>query len=124
MCYFFAFGENVQSIGAEAFSDCNNVTKILTSALIPPTCGTQALDDINKWNCTLYVPNEAKSAYIAAEQWREFFFVEDLPLGIDDVVANEDYNGTPGIYYDLSGRAVETPAKGIYILNGKKVLVK
>ena len=121
---YFAFGDNVQSIGEEAFSDCNNVTRILTSAMTPPVCGNQALDDINKWNCSLYVPSEAKSAYQQAEQWREFFFIEDLPLGIDDVVANEDYNGTVGIYYDLSGRAVETPAKGIYIINGKKVLVK
>ena len=121
---FFAFGKSLQSIGAEAFSDCNNVTKILTSATVPPICGTQALDDINKWNCTLYVPNEAKGAYLAAEQWREFFFIEDLPLGINDVVDNENYNGTPGVYYDLNGRVVEKPTNGIYIKNGKKVFVK
>lgn len=29
-----------------------------------------------------------------------------------------------GIYYDLSGRRVENPTSGIYIVNGKKVLVK
>jgi hypothetical protein len=75
---YFAFGDNVQSIGEEAFSDCNNVTRILTSAMTPPVCGNQALDDINKWNCSLYVPSEAKSAYQQAEQWREFFFIEDL----------------------------------------------
>ena len=28
------------------------------------------------------------------------------------------------VYYDLQGRAVEDPAKGIYIVNDKKVLVK
>ena len=28
------------------------------------------------------------------------------------------------IYYDLSGRRVENPTRGIYIVNGKKVLVK
>ena len=28
------------------------------------------------------------------------------------------------VYYDLSGRRVENPAKGIYIQNGKKVYVK
>jgi hypothetical protein len=76
---YFAFGDNVQSIGEEAFSDCNNVTRILTSAMTPPVCGNQALDDINKWNCSLYVPSEAKSAYQQAEQWKEFFFIEDLP---------------------------------------------
>ena len=37
-------------------------------------------------------------------------------------IAGEDCEVT-GIY-DLSGRAVTTPATGIYIINGKKVLVK
>ena len=121
---YFAFGENVESIGSEAFSDCNNVTRILTNAMTPPVCGAQALDDINKWNCSLFVPNEAKSAYLLAEQWKEFFFIEDLPLGINDVVDDENYNGTPGVYYDLNGRVVENPTNGIYIKNGKKVLIK
>ena len=122
---YFAFGDNVQSIGEEAFSDCNNVTKILTSAMTPPVCGTQALDDINKWNCSLYVPSEAKSAYQQAEQWRDFFFVEDLPASIGEVF--EDVKGESGnvkAIYDLQGRVVENPTSGIYIIDGKKVLVK
>lgn len=28
------------------------------------------------------------------------------------------------IYYDLNGRPVENPTNGIYIKNGKKILVK
>ncbi len=28
------------------------------------------------------------------------------------------------VYYDLSGRRVEHPTKGIYIINGKKVVIK
>ena len=121
---YFAFGDNVQSIGEEAFSDCNNVTRILTSAMTPPVCGNQALDDINKWNCSLYVPSEAKSAYQQAEQWREFFFIEDLPLGINDVVADKDHSNAATVYYDLQGRVVENPTSGIYIIDGKKVFVK
>ena len=122
---YFAFGDNVQSIGEEAFSDCNNVTRILTSAMTPPVCGNQALDDINKWNCSLYVPSEAKSAYQQAEQWKEFFFVEDLPASIGEIF--EDVKGESGnvkAIYDLQGRVVENPASGIYIIDGKKVLVK
>ena len=121
---YFAFGDNVQSIGEEAFSDCNNVTRILTSAMTPPVCGNQALDDINKWNCSLYVPSEAKSAYQQAEQWKEFFFVEDLPASIGKIIADDSFGGVPNVYYDLSGRVVENPANGIYIIDGKKVLVK
>lgn len=74
----FSFGSNVESIGAEAFSDCVNMTQIISSASIPPVCGTQALDDINKWSCVLKVPQNYKAAYQAAEQWKEFFFIEDV----------------------------------------------
>jgi hypothetical protein len=28
-----------------------------------------------------------------------------------------------GVYYDLSGRRVEHPTKGLYIVNGKKILL-
>ena len=74
----FSFGSNVKSIGAEAFSDCVNMTQIISSASIPPVCGTQALDDINKWSCVLKVPQNYKATYQAAEQWKEFFFIEDV----------------------------------------------
>ena len=37
-------------------------------------------------------------------------------------IENNDANST--LYYDLSGRRVENPTRGIYIVNGKKVLVK
>ena len=30
---------------------------------------------------------------------------------------------TPAVYYDLSGRSIDNPQKGIYIVNGKKVIL-
>ena len=41
--------------------------------------------------------------------------------GIEDVKGE---NGNVKTIYDLQGRKVENPTKGIYIINGKKVLVK
>ena len=72
-----SLGSSMKEIGAEAFSDCNNVTQIVSSAVYPPTCGLQALDDINKWDCQLNVPIGYKEEYTEAEQWKEFFFIED-----------------------------------------------
>ena len=74
----FSFGSNMETIGAEAFSDCTSLTSITSHAAVPPTCGTQALDDINKWNCVLGVPLGNADAYYAADQWKEFFFIEDV----------------------------------------------
>ncbi len=41
--------------------------------------------------------------------------------GIEEILDN---NSESGVIYDLSGRRVENPAKGIYIIGGKKILVK
>ena len=46
-------------------------------------------------------------------------FDEDTAI---DEVQGED--GKLKVVYDLTGRAVENPTNGIYIINGKKVLVK
>ena len=74
---YFAFGTQVQTIGKEAFSDCAAVVEIISKASAPPTCGAQALDDINKWECKLYVPDGCLATYQAADQWKDFFFSEE-----------------------------------------------
>lgn len=117
---YFEFGSSVKSIGVEAFSDCVKVTQIISHAKTPPTCGTQALDDINKWNCVLHVPQGSVSAYQAAPQWKEFFFIE---AGIKEV---KDDSRQSGCYYTLDGRQIEgkPTKKGLYITGGNKVMVQ
>ena len=74
---YFAFGSQVATIGQEAFSDCAAVIEISSKAKTAPECGAQALDDINKWDCKLYVPDGCMAAYENANQWKEFFFKEE-----------------------------------------------
>lgn len=74
---YFAFGSQVQSIGQEAFSDCSAVVEISSKATTPPTCGSQALDDINKWECRLFVPEGCMATYQDADQWKDFFFTDE-----------------------------------------------
>ena len=74
---YFAFGSQVANIGQNAFSDCTALIEISSKATTPPKCGSQALDDINKWECKLYVPDGCYDAYQNAEQWKEFFFTEE-----------------------------------------------
>lgn len=74
---YFSFGSRMQTIGKEAFSDCTAVVEINSKSGVPPTCGSQALDDINKWECKLYVPNGCIDIYQTADQWKEFFFIEE-----------------------------------------------
>lgn len=70
----------VTSIDSGAFSDCTAVTAIRCMAQTPPTCGSMALDDINKQECVLYVPKGCVEDYQSADQWKEFFFIEEDDL--------------------------------------------
>ena len=45
----------------------------------------------------------------------------DTETGVDEVKGE---NGTVKAIYDLQGRKVDTPSKGIYIIEGKKVFIK
>lgn len=47
--------------------------------------------------------------------------IENVTIESDGTI---DFSQQDGVYYDLSGRRVESPSAGIYIVNGKKVLVK
>ena len=79
---YFAFGVRVRSIGKEAFSDCISVTQIISRAVMPPACGEQALDDINKWSCKLIVPKGKTQIYQGSFHWKEFFFIEEMDMGL------------------------------------------
>ena len=107
----FAFGSSMKTIGKEAFSDCTALIKLSSKATTPPACGTQALDDINKWNCELYVPGEAIPDYQVADQWKEFFFMYDGVTGIKN-----DNNAIEVVRYDINGRLLTEPTKGINIV--------
>ncbi len=74
--------------------------------------------------------NSAHKAYLAVKtetlsQKRGFSF-DSMTTGINQVVANAEHAKTT-VIYDLNGRRVNSlsaAAKGVYIVNGKKVIVK
>lgn len=73
-------------------------------------------------NCKLYVPKGSGEAYKNAPIWKDFLnIIEDETLGISTLVNNAKAKGA---IYTLDGRRVMNPTKGIYISNGKKVIVK
>ena len=41
-----------------------------------------------------------------------------------ETIENSKHSTESGIYYDLQGRRVENPTRGVYIVNGKKVVIK
>ncbi|MBR7011601.1 MAG: C10 family peptidase [Muribaculaceae bacterium] len=47
----------------------------------------------------------------------------NTPTGISEIIDNET-NDLQGPYYNINGQRVSRPGKGIYIVNGKKILFK
>ena len=112
-----------------AFSGCTKMRQIYCRSQEPPVCGNSALDGIDTWDCTLFVPEGAESLYKAADQWKEFFFIEGI-TGIDTPRADDGKDTTYDIY-DMSGCLVRKAATttdglkaGLYINKGRKVLVE
>ncbi len=52
----------------------------------------------------------------------DLYFQGETPTGIDEVKSEKLNTKTDGAAYDLTGRRVATPTKGLYIIGGRKVL--
>ena len=50
-------------------------------------------------------------------------FEDGGTTGIETIESSK-YSTEDGVYYDLQGRRVENPTRGVYIVNGKKVVIK
>ena len=82
-------------------------------------------------NATLYVPIGTLAAYQKVDPWRNFWNIEETDFsGIEDITINEKsgYN-----VYNLQGvqvlrtdnpEMINALPAGIYIVNGKKMVVK
>ena len=122
-------GNSVTNLGDYAFAGCTNITKLTSCATTPPICGTQALNDINKWDCTLVVPVGSKSAYQAADQWKDFFLIEESDVTAINRIYDDEAEGRIVGIYDLNGRKLERLQRGMNIVRmsdgtSKKVVVK
>ena len=118
---YFSFGSAMQSIGKEAFSDCTAMTKLISHAMTPPVCDSQALDDISKWVCTLSVPKGTVSSYQQAAQWKEFFFIDEGATGIQRTVSNDSKSFKT---YNISGYEQNGQQRGLNIIKKSDVTVK
>lgn len=79
-----------------------------------------------KSNVTNIPGNKAFLVLTNAEAQAKGFvleFEDGSTTGIE-TIENSKHSTESGIYYDLQGRRVENPTRGVYIVNGKKVVIK
>ena len=127
--------EKVSIVGNEAFINCTSLERIFCYPVEPPSPGFHGANvfDLGTYqNAILYVPNSSLSLYKRSEPW--IWFVGNIkPLeesGVESVVyANEGYFRV----FDLKGAnilntsnksEIDNLSPGIYIINGKKTVVK
>ena len=118
---------NVAPIAKSKISRADENVVNVVSASINPDDATQLIITVNETlaSGTYKLTIEAGAVATAEGATNEEIvctYYLNVPTGIDEV---ETENGEIKTIYDLTGRKVETiTARGIYIVNGKKVLVK
>lgn len=115
----------LSSIGQFAFAYCP-LTDITNASLIPQPIGADTFTD---YTGTLHVSMNALEAYKTAEYWKNFSNIvgDMLDSGIAEMGCpqNVSVNG----YYDVCGRKLSEPVKGLNIVvmsdgSYRKVLIK
>ena len=120
-------GKSVSYMGHYIFRDCCNLKDVYCYAEEIETIEEGIFMNVDLSNATLHVLSQSVNWYKEAEQWKEFGNIVALtnndpqPTRIKEI-PNED--NRVNHYYDLNGRLIEKPQKGLYIFNGKKMLAK
>ena len=148
----FIVGNNVELIDRGAFEECINLSSIVVPSTINqigqwafyqcsalkdfyiyaencPTTDKDAFEETPIENATLHVPAGSVELYKQTSPWSGFGKIvaltegDPIPTGISSILKNKIKNN---IWYDLNGRKFETEPqnKGIYIINGQKVIKK
>ena len=121
---------SVTRIEDGAFSDCGNVKQITSEAVTPPYCSRYAFDGVNRNECKLFVPKNSIDAYKRAYVWWHFFLIEGTTTGIKNNIYNKidnvDVYTIDGIkrLSKASVNEINALPKGVYIINGKKIIIK
>ena len=123
-------GNSVKTIDSYAFGECRSITQISSEAVVPPTCDISVFSYINTSKCKLIVPKNSLDAYKQAYQWEDFSLIEGSTTGITNTVYNKA--GLADVYTidgakrlsKASTDEINALPKGVYIVNGKKIIIK
>lgn len=120
---------SISSIGEAAFSGCENLKEISVEIDDPIDLGpngASVFEGVNLETCVLYVPEASIEKYKADEIWGKFKNIRSQTSGINDIRLDEDKTND---VYNLQGQKVlrqasniEQLPKGVYVVNGKKII--
>ena len=108
--------DSVKTIGTCALS-LPHLSELTVIRAVPANCTGNSFEQVDKTSCTLRIPAGSESAFKQALEWKDFL---NVTTGIEQ--ATRQSIQKQGTVYDLQGRRVEHIKKGIYIIDGKKVI--
>ena len=125
-------GSNVTEISDYLFMNCKNIKEVYSLNTTPPVIGENTFEN---WTClssTLYIPKGCKTIYWLHPYWEKFFHMEEFePTEVEPIMTNEKKVITDSTVYNLNGQRMRVKSdninylpNGIYIVNGKKVILK
>ena len=112
---------SILEIRKKAFSGCD-IPVVISAIENPFEISTDVFSKNTYYNATLYVPVGTMELYKNTKGWNSFnYIVERISSGIKDFTVD---NKTSKYIYDINGRKLKNPQKGINIIGGKKILIK
>lgn len=116
-------GNGVNWIEQWAISNCRSLVDVYCHAAAVPVAFDDSFEGSYISYTVLHVPDSAKEEYSATYPWNQFGRIDAIgETAIRDVKADLGSQGSS--YYSLGGARVAKPGKGLYIKDGRKVIVK
>ena len=112
--------EKLTSIGKVAFYEIYRIEKVVSFVKEPFEINKVFTQEAYK-NATLYVPKGTIEKYKATNGWKDFKNIVEMD---ESSIGHVEATTSAAPYYDLNGVRHSQLRKGIYIQNGKKVVIK
>ena len=93
--------KSVEVVYANAFNGCTNLESVTVKATTPPFLYDNSF---SKWDRTLYVPASTKSAYEAADGWKNFTEIVELEAQKFTLEISGNFNSSESHLYDRDGK--------------------
>lgn len=117
-------GSVVNNMGTQVFMDCP-IKEVYVLAKEAFACETNIFDNSVYGNAILHVPEGSEESYYKTAPWGNFFNIQSIPTGIENVKSEQPNVNNP--VFNLNGIRMEKAnglPSGVYIKEGKKYFVK
>lgn len=112
---------SVEDLGASSVA-APMMTTLYAAMETAPTVSENPFTGVDQTACVLKVYDSSLNSYAATNWWKDFLQKEPISGELPTAIGSVSIFGGKNVIYDLQGRRVQQMQKGVYIINGKKVV--